>query len=182
MNNSHICSPFSAPGHERIWLNLSSWELVTYWWPGCSVNLRKKIQTVSVEQPRGHAITLHSSLRTETKGKIRRQTSPQNQLPHVAREKADSGQNDLAPPSKKKLPQVCLTCMSLSCCQILVTDRDADPAHFNNVAHKVGIIVQLTGVTGALLGAVGRSLNKSILTYFFYLYRLPGWYSLRISE
>lgn len=35
------------------------------------------------------------------------------------------------------------------------------------VAHKLGITVQLTGFTGALLGAVGGSLNKNIPTYFY---------------
>lgn len=36
-----------------------------------------------------------------------------------------------------------------------------------NVAHKVGEIFELTGVTGALLGAVGRSLSKNTVTYFY---------------
>lgn len=35
------------------------------------------------------------------------------------------------------------------------------------VAHKLGITVQLTGFTGALLGAAGGSLNKNIPTYFY---------------
>lgn len=35
------------------------------------------------------------------------------------------------------------------------------------VAQRVGVIVQLVGVIGALLGTGGRSLNKSIPTYFF---------------
>lgn len=48
---------------------------------------------------------------------------------------------------------------------IMLSKPQTQPTLPIKVAHKVAIIVQLTGVIGALLRAAGRSLNKNIPTY-----------------
>lgn len=138
-----ICTLFLLSVHQAMkeW----GWELVTCWWPGGggdSEHLLRQIQTLSVQPPRGHAVTLYSLLRAETKGEARRQTTRQNQLPHVAGGKANSGQNNLQP-----LPPREATSGVLNMHVTIMLSDFADPAHFNNVAHDMG----------ALQSAVGRS-------------------------
>lgn len=109
-------------------------------WGGGSEHLLKHIQTLSFQRPQGHAVTLYSLLCAETKREIRRQTTQQSQLTHVAGEKVNSGQNDLHPPREA-------TSGVLNMHVTIMLSDFADPAHFNDVAHDMR----------ALQGAVGRS-------------------------